>query len=57
MIPSRNFSTKIEFIEKKKLCYLINIHTRRCSLINHDSNALNKIDVAIPASNLPTNKT
>jgi hypothetical protein len=57
MIPGRNFSTKIEFIEKKKLCYLINIHTRRCSLINHDSNALNKIDVAIPASNLPTNKT
>ena len=38
------------------LFILFNIHTRRCSLTNHDSNALNKIDVAIPASNRPINK-
>ena len=30
--------------------------TRRCSLMSHDSKALNRIDVAIPASNRPTKR-
>lgn len=49
----RNFSMKINTLNRIN-CFDL-IHTRRCSLINQDSNALNKTDVAIPASNRPTN--